>query len=148
MKVLFLDCDGVINTVSNYRECRVLYGDDIDRKLFCRLATVVKRADIKVVLSTSWRYSKELVADIVSAFSEFGLNDVVVGQTPMSREADVPRADEIKAWLSGNKVTKFAIIDDDIDASFGLEANFFRTDPLFGITPEIANAIIRHFEEA
>lgn len=53
------------------------------------------------------------------------------------------RGDEINAWLKDHpEVTKYAILDDDCD--FYDDQPLFQTTFQYGLTDEIAEAVIKH----
>jgi hypothetical protein len=138
VKVIFLDVDGVLNNhVLVYH-----YGSDyIDEGLVELLGTVVKSTGAELVLSSSWRLGERSMNVVKVAIGRFGME--LFGRTAMISGGR--RCDEIKAWLDENPgVGGYAILDDDCDASCGVEENFFMTDPDVGLTNEIANKVRKH----
>jgi hypothetical protein len=144
MKVIFLDVDGVLNSGFFLHNIREAYGDDIDRKLLQILADVVQTTDAKVVISSFWRYDDKLMAMLFCAFREFGIEDSIIGFTPLTIE-DPPRVEEIITWLEG--YDRYVIIDDDKSAGIGMGARFFLTDAKVGITEQIARRMIEYLQK-
>lgn len=66
----------------------------------------------------------------------------IIGITP---ELPEKRGKEIAAWLSKypNPVERYVIIDDDTDMLEDQMANFVKTDPMFGLTVDDCNKIIK-----
>jgi hypothetical protein len=143
MKVIFLDMDGVMNTLTT---SRIKWPDDIDGDLFDRLVKVINETDAFVVISSSWRYSPSCFLKILSRFDSEDLKARVIGITPKDM-GGCPRSDEIKMWLDNHgPVEKFAIIDDDDDAGIDMEDSFFLTNPATGLTEEIKSRILNHLK--
>lgn len=131
MKVIFLDIDGVFNTIREYR----LYGSTyIDKKRLKLFVDLVKDTDCKVVLSSSWRKEPESMSIICSMFKE---HDVKIHDCTPIFDYIVDRKVEIKHWLEKNKVDNFAIIDDDTRAN--IEGHYFKVDEDVGITKQICD---------
>ena len=61
VNLLFLDVDGVLNTTSDHRKMNNKYywvRDD----LVDYLASIIVKTDARVVISSTWRFSPEMVA--------------------------------------------------------------------------------------
>lgn len=137
MKVIFLDVDGVLN---NFTLIRQNGYDYIDPVMVSRVAKVVGQTGAKIVLSSTWRLMH----------SDKKLVDMALGVQGMFVHDSTPhlgslRSQEISDWLGKNlEVERYAILDDDDDAGFGLEDSFFQTDPEIGITDRIASMVLSH----
>lgn len=144
MRVLFLDIDGVLNSMLTNVERRLLTIEEhelvdetlpeIDRKLggwalktldpvlISRLCTLLEACDIQnVVISSNWKDSFPL-AFIDGALRLHGFDAKIIGKTPdrtdEQRLSDdvVSRGKLIKEWLKNNSdVTEMLIIDDRTD---------------------------------
>ena len=126
MKVLFLDIDGVLNS---QRSCVAFNGyphevtetlhqfDIVALNLIRRVCAVT---GCKVVLSSSWRYGKEL--------KDFeNLNLPMIDFTPRGTGYRI-RGGEIKEWLEDHpEVTHYAIVDDNSDMLEEQLPNFVKT---------------------
>ena len=114
MKVIFLDIDGVLNTT----RIMIAYGKGVtgsfeeqasrlDPIPILFLRRLVKYADVKIVLSSTWRLCKEW-----RELSE-------ITQLPISARTpflDDIRGRDIEKWMTDNPgVTQYVIIDDDSD---------------------------------
>ena len=119
MKVIFLDIDGVLNSVEYLDKVKNSDIQGIERDIDVGKVKLLKRAidetGARVVLSSSWRYTrnarylKELLANY----------EIRVDSTPYIQDI---RGLEIKKWLSENQgVEDFIILDDEIFDSFDEE---------------------------
>lgn len=136
MKVIFLDIDGVINSVRSATAFGN-YPHNVDKnniKLFDNIAIALIRkvcdtTNCKIVLSSTWRrfinykkFSKAFDLPIISI-------------TPPSKLTST-RGEEIAMWLRNNKVHKYAIIDDDSDMLKEQLKCFVKTDRFNGLSYE------------
>jgi len=137
VKVLFLDVDGVLNNFS------LLYQngfDYIDPHMVSLVRFVVRQTGCLIVLSSSWRLTQENKSLVSLALKQQGM--FMHDTTP---EIAGARSNEILRWLkSKGEVERYAVLDDDEDAGFGMNESFFQTDPEVGLTEEIAKRIIAH----
>jgi HAD domain in Swiss Army Knife RNA repair proteins len=173
MKILFLDCDGVLNSKQHFMMCEGLPpvpGADTlsDADLFHMKRNVNpnnmwalgyvlgKLPDLKVVVSSSWRnhYALESFRDL---FKIFGLDgERIIGKTPQKFSSE--RAHEIREWLSNNIAVTVAegglvrgewlAVDDHVIFDLGDQdkANELLTDGWVGFTMNDAFRAIRHFK--
>lgn len=133
MKIIFLDVDGVLNSVQDGYSIRLR--TDSHLKL---LQHIVKETGAKIVLSSSWRIgftpaSKNLLA----RFKEYGLE--LFDCTP--ELSGTCRGDEIRKWLSDTEydVERFAILDDEANMGEFTEMNLVQTDTNVGL--QITDAV-------
>lgn len=136
VKVLFLDVDGVLNSLSWFAAQPAMSPCQIDPKAVARIKRVLTVTGAVVVLSSSWRHHDELVARIEAA----GIP--VYDRTPEIRNQ--PRAAEIQEWLLTHeeRIRSFAIIDDDADAGENFKPQFVRTYPKHGMYGKHERALI------
>ena len=103
----------------------------ISRAMLLRLATLVRRHECRIVLSTSWRVEPGAVAALAASFAAVGLGEsVIIGSTPERRSR--PRATEIEQWLTAQAqpCERWIAIDDiDLakDAPSLMEGRFVHT---------------------
>lgn len=119
MKVIFLDIDGVLNSDEYVEKVKKSDIQGIERDIDIEKVKLLKRAidetGAKVVLSSSWRYTKN-ARYLKELLANYGIR---VDSTPYIQEK---RGLEIKKWLSENQeVEDFLIIDDEIFDSFDEE---------------------------
>lgn len=142
MNILFLDVDGVLNS-ADFIDRMVVYGqihgkswtDDggnhfIDPEAVKRVIHLCNNKDVKVVISSSWRYF-----DLPTTIESFkGYRDLVplipyiVGVTPRLKSGH--RGTEIAQWLSEHpEVERYVIVDDDTDMTEEqMNGHFVQTD--------------------
>ena len=119
MKVIFLDIDGVLNSDEYVDRVKKSDIQGIERDIDIEKVKLLKRAidetGAKVVLSSSWRYTKN-ARYLKELLANYGIG---VDSTPYIQDK---RGLEIKKWLSENQgVEDFLIIDDEIFDSFDEE---------------------------
>lgn len=125
MRVIFLDFDGVLNSIQSRHYHRHLSGPPttlLFRDIWCPIATsnlrliAEKLPDVHFIISSSWRHGRTLdkLRDILEPF---GVPRVRVdGTTPYSSPKGNERGHQIQEWLTSHpEVTEFVIIDDDSD---------------------------------
>jgi DNA-binding CsgD family transcriptional regulator len=141
MKVVFLDFDGVLNSVEFMQRDPGPF-DRLDPVAVARLDTLVRRSGARVVVSSTWRLQHS-VQDLHRRLAELGFTGEVAGVTPELRAAVVRNADpcevrcmEIQAWLaaSAEPVRRFVVLDDT--ALDDLAPYLVRTDFLTGLGDE------------
>ena len=143
MKVLFADCDGVLNSERWFKEDLRL-GDaslglrSIDPVAVDMLREVLRVTGAMPVLTSLWRLSDVCVQTLRDA----GLP--ITETTPLLR-GDANRGEEIAAWLEAHpEVTCFAIVDDDPAAGdCGLRSRLVLTRWETGLQPEHCRQLIR-----
>lgn len=119
MKVIFLDVDGVLNSDEYIDRAKKsdLQGieRDIDVEKIKLLKKAINETGAKVVLSSSWRYTKN-VKYLKELLARYG---IFVDSTPFIQNE---RGLEIRQWLSENRgVEDFIILDDEIFESYDEE---------------------------
>lgn len=132
-KYLFLDVDGVLNSVSWYREewnkNHVYPQGDFDPKCVELVNRIVEETGCKVVVSSSWRTESNLQ----SIFDKAGLEFKIHSITPFGSH----RGCEIQEWLdSQTEPYVYAILDDDRDMLSHQRKYFIKTNTVIGITDE------------
>ena len=133
MKVIFLDFDGVLNSLRSPAEGVNLVPEKL--KLLKRL---VDATGASIVLSTSWREHWGPDGDATGAvmdqmFHDHGLQiDDKTPTLPQGREA------EIKAWLDQHpQVNNFVVLDDRLLAAEYLQGHFVKVSSYFGGLAEV-----------
>lgn len=135
MKVIFLDIDGVLNTVLTPNSRKLPY--IVDKKLVRRFRQLVEKTHAKVILISTWRY------DPAGVFSAKYNQIPFMGCTPDLPHR--PRRDEILHWLKQRpRVTRFAVLDDDDDELDKLP--LFQPNPREGLTASLAHQIAAYLE--
>lgn len=119
MKVIFLDVDGVLNSDDYFDKIENLniegIENDIDVEKIKLLKEAVKQTGAKVVLSSSWRYTRK-AKELRELLLNYG---IYVDATPFLENK---RGIEIKEWIkSHNDIEDFIILDDEIFDSYDEE---------------------------
>lgn len=116
MKVIFLDVDGVLNSDEYFDKIRNLNIEGIECEIDIEKIRLLKKAidetGAKVVLSSSWRYTRnaQLLKELLWNYG------ICVDTTPFLQNE---RGLEIKQWLLDNEnVEDFVILDDEIFDSY------------------------------
>lgn len=159
MKVIFLDIDGVLNSMDWYkRRTRVksetwdqYHAQEFDPVALALIKRVISETGARVVLSSTWRLSEEGVTFIK------GLGIDILDCTPRlprpsgSSVEYCERGKEIQVWLDERMqqaeapcemIDRYVIIDDDTDMLPEQTEYCFHTDNKFGLTEPIAKEII------
>lgn len=121
MKVLFLDIDGVLNSIATFKSRSRNGRERIDPACVQLLDQVIDATDARIVVSSTWRFSG--LDYVRHVLVRFGLRnaDAIMDVTPrlpapVAADAALERGLEIGAWLRGRQdVEAFAIVDDDAD---------------------------------
>lgn len=161
-KYIFLDIDGVLNTVSSISsseniwlsspknpELDLVFGHmiyQIEEEKVDLLNQIVKETSAKIIISSTWRLLFKL-DDLISLLKFKGLIGEIVGVTPnglLNREwgKRILRSEEIYAYLLENNLqnNQFVIIDDDDDAGISFEDKFVKT--IDGLTLDNVDQVI------
>lgn len=157
-KYLFLDLDGVLNTgrFSNYLEANNLQQFDEDGAIFDpstvkNLQYIIDKTHAEIILTSTWRYDG--LDRMIQLWKNRNLPSVLAGITPdlFPRGKKRPiglRGLEIDNWLNYSRDTDYCfhytyvILDDEDDFLEHQLEHLVLTDPMKGITKEVANKVI------
>ena len=155
MKILFLDCDGVINHNAWYRSQAYYDNDfldpDIDPKVIERLNKLTNSKNVKIVISSSWK----IASGCIERLRRVGLDNVIditpdlIFSVPFE---DYCRGMEIGIWLESVKskclpeVEKYLIIDDMNDFFDEQQRYFLLIDYQVGFTDDDLEYCLKYFE--
>jgi Swiss Army Knife RNA repair-like protein len=160
VKVVFLDFDGVLNSV-RYHRARYESGSDmhegrgarpcLDREAVKVLNSITESTNAVVVVTSTWRTGTPRVK-LSEWLRDAGFEGIVLGAT--MRFPGQPRGAEIQDWLDQaaqhpshrlGPVTHFVILDDDTDM-LDLYPKLVHIDDEAGLTAEYLPAILKHLE--
>lgn len=129
MRVIFLDVDGVLNSIGNTirvvdklrrRKMPIrslsMYYVPFRRTCLKNLARIVRRTGAKVVITSTWKTGKESLAVLRARLAEYGVP--VYDCTKMIGD----RGAEIKEWLSEKRDVsgvRYVVLDDEINDIVG-----------------------------
>lgn len=166
MKIIFLDIDGVLNSVETYEKVKELHKKGLtlnygprgtiynlhDKKMVDHLNRIIKETGAYIVLSSCWRYGLNSQGEIKALLNKIlGIKGRILGKTTenpifKTREQEIQEwlDEKLSYWIYLLQVTgglKFIILDDDRE--FGhLQDHLIRTDKLKGLTAEDSNRAI------
>jgi hypothetical protein len=120
MKVVFLDFDGVLNSLTFLLAQPGGRHDLLDPAAVARLNTLVMRSSAKVVISSTWRLKMSL-DELRSRLTALGFCGEVIDRTPEAQalgglysDPTLARCQEIQAWIerSSEPIESFVVLDD------------------------------------
>lgn len=127
MKIIFLDIDGVVNslrTVMAYGGYPHNLGEDLelfDGVALQMIRNLCEEHDIKIVLSSTWRLHDDLYRDIAEK-----LKLPIIDRTPcFMYGGGTNRGHEVEAWLKTHPEVKNYVIVDDVDSFFPIQKKHF-----------------------
>ncbi len=152
IKIIFLDCDGVLNRVPcehpEYDDHIETDSGPVSKRCVNMLNKIVKETGAKIVVSSVWRYDGEKVFDALKAG---GVEAEFVGLTGRAGKWGL-RGNEIRGWIQENEeiigkkyydFREYVILDDDSDMLLWQKDNFINVDPYVGITESVAFRAIK-----
>ncbi len=116
MKVIFLDIDGVLNSVESKSSCGAYVG--IDDSKVKRLKRIVDATGAVIVLSSSWKHDWEPVdKDMQNLYGDYldrKLKRQRLVAIDKTHEANsLCRGEGILQWVGSHDVDTFIILDDE-----------------------------------
>ena len=136
-RIIFLDIDGVLNSVKYDRE-RTDKEGNIDETRMVLLKELVDSTNAEIVLSSSWRKHwsiddsecDNIGRELNSTFDKYGM--IISDKTPVLSALD--RSVEIQTWLEKHlcEIQSFVIIDDTFGGWGVLANNWVKTDSRIG----------------
>ena len=116
--IIFLDIDGVLRTFKSDLEWSrklnipVLKGTDrkFDRSAVATINEIISWTHAKIVITSSWRIGLSL-NDLKKIFRDNNIYADIVGKLDVIGS----RGEEIQYWLNDNDVSKYVVIDDNIN---------------------------------
>lgn len=168
MKLVFLDCDGVVNSMPFLMDrTRMREPMDwstsagkvagflqmVDPKNVAHLNDLLRRSGAFIVLSSSWRHALTL-EEFRNVAVRVGIEGEVLGfiptVLPMKLSRELPRGFGVDAWLADrlgppagpmSVVDSFVALDDDADLE-PYKDRLVRTNPHVGLTPADVEAAL------
>ena len=139
MKIVFLDFDGVLNSVIYDRERDMSTNTNIDESRVCLLKQIIDETNAKIVLSTSWRRHWDKNIEncdnigvwINTIFSKYGLQ--IYDKTPYL-SIGAGRKAEILSWIEffSEPIKSYVILDDYALGWEELSDRLVKTSPYIG----------------
>lgn len=140
-KIIFLDIDGVMNSVNTRPQDPRGLVDYLDPRNVSVLNAIVEATGAVVVVSSTWRLSTSF-AVLKASFAEAGCVAEIVGVTP-----DIDgrqRVLEVAAWLEQQATppARFVVLDDDF-AMPAFPDKFVRTSKQYGLCARDIPAVLK-----
>lgn len=148
MNIIFLDVDGVLNSINKLIEVynktnrpHSGYSYPFDEICLENLQILVRETNSKLVVTSTWRKDKEGRETLLNALKDYELDKEVIGYTPIL--LNEKRSVEIKKYLCTLKDRpNFIILDDDRNME-ELLPFLIKTDTRTGLTYENVQEAIK-----
>lgn len=143
-KVLFLDIDGVCNSLAFAAKNGMNLWNKVDPAACKLVQQIIAATGCKVVLSSTWRLYPDSLKVVRQEVCQ------IIDSTPNLQGAGqhygiTARGVEIKDWLDRHPdVERYAILDDNSDMLPGQP--LFKTTFAVGLTPEITAEVIKYLQ--
>lgn len=162
-KILFLDFDGVLNTL-RWREHEGRnaiidhFGYSFDPESVANLAKIVCHPDVGVVISSSWKClgleemrslwkERKMPGELIDITPSETRREVIRQATPNEIRWLTSKGHEINLWLSQHdNIFQYAIVDDEDCMLSEQQGHFVRISPIIGVTDEDVTRIKRIME--
>lgn len=116
--VIFLDCDGVLNSDEFAKYCLEEEGYDpfdwntLDPRAILNLKRIVDETSVNIIFSSSWRWDFIAFETAKHQLKTYGLE--IYDTTILDIKKNLSRTDEIKLYLDEHpSIMKYVILDDD-----------------------------------
>jgi hypothetical protein len=164
MKIIFLDIDGVLNSMDYMnllhmskhdakmdKETMDEYGQLFDPRCVQWLEYIIAKTGAKIVISSTWRMSglqimqelwkhRNLPGEVIDVTGRGGVDPEIIERF---YDPGADRGYEIQQWIEDHSdINSYVILDDDSDMCPG--QHFVKCDSKYGITREVANAAINY----
>jgi len=145
MKLVFLDIDGVLNTVMTPGSTK----NKIERRCVDALNRLSDTTGALFVVSSVWRKQGTL-SDLRILLKKIGVTGFILDKTPVHYNGR--RGPEIKAWLDKynecpsseyGAIEKFIILDDEVSDKYPVLKHVVHCDMFEGLTEERVDSAIR-----
>ncbi len=139
-KVIFLDIDGVMNSVNTRPQDPRGLIDFLDPRNVSVLNAIVEATGAVVVVSSTWRLSMPFAA-LKSTFASVGCVAEIIDVTPEINGRE--RVLEVVAWLErqAEPPTHFVVLDDDFDMP-AFPDKLVRTSKFYGLCARDLPAVL------
>ncbi len=115
-KVIFLDCDGVMNSIDHMIRCKGEFDNpknQMDPEAVVRLNQITDATGAVLVISSVWRLLSN-VDQLQRIMKAYKITGQVIDATPKDvASGEGSRELEILAWLAVNPTEQFIVIDDE-----------------------------------
>lgn len=151
MNAIFLDVDGVLNSINKLKEVYYKtkkahsgYNYPFDENALENLKEIVIKTNSKIIITSTWRKNRLGKMILLKKLKEYGIDDKVIGYTDVMNDN---REVEIKEYLRRNPNIKNFIIIDDSSKLVDLIDRLVKTDINVGLTKENKDEAIKKLEK-
>ena len=148
-KIIFLDVDGVLNSMTFARRMRdeegiSIFRDDIlDRHCISLLKDIVEKTGAKIVVSSAWRRIPTSYSHLKEWLAEYEMD--VHDRTPY---VGGERGNDISAWFNRHPGEyRYVILDDDSDMTVHMDRLVQTSFHDRGLTRKLADRCIEMLSE-
>lgn len=143
MKIIFLDFDGVLNSTTSlwwWQHKNATFNKSLagpNQYAVSILCQLVEDTDARIVISSSWRYGKNMI-DLMRILQYDFMTTSKTASALLDKigHMTTDKNEEILRWMkiSTFDIESFVILDDDMIDHPGLVDNFIRVDRESGLT--------------
>lgn len=132
MKVIFLDIDGVLNSMPYFQSKEYKKSHSVISAFHLGLLQQLHNTcNAKIVLCSTWReipHNHPMYQGLENQLARYGMK--IFSETPLLKDGSRPH--EIKTWLTNHfSINGFVILDDDFSLDeykkYGLDQNLVKT---------------------
>ena len=135
MNIIFLDIDGVLNSIDSMAAFHALGKHEqevtLDIVSIGLLKKLCETTGAQIVISSTWRIGR-IIPDFVAIFNHYGWVDAPVISFTGRGGTGTVRGDEIQDWIETNCVSNYVILDDDSDMLDSQLGNFVHVSGVNG----------------
>lgn len=150
MKYIFLDIDGVLNSITFFKKHMVANKKtlvEIDCETVKNLEEIVLKTNAEIVLSSTWRFFFRENKDGLIPLDKKAtlLNDILNQHNiKMVSKTDnlYSRSDEILKWLSDHEYDDYIVLDDELSHLEKIKDKVIHIDSRYGLTKKDAKSAI------
>lgn len=155
MNVVFLDIDGVLNSLDStlaFREAESFWPkrrESLDPVSVGLLQHLCEETDAKIVVSSTWR-KLFLEREFIDIFALYGWeNFPIIGATTSEQvvAGSWARGHEIQHWLNNNPWDNYLILDDDSDMLEEQSEHFIHVSNINGFRSQHYCKALRIFKQ-
>lgn len=162
MRVVFLDIDGVLNSVSwnEMHSIEISNGELIDEDKVVLLSKIIKETHAAVVLHSAWRFwfgenflpVRKEAEKLIKLFDKYGISiydktpDLSDDKIKKTKKFSLVKAKEIITWLGEHEEVEAFLVLDDLDLHNEEVSKYqIRTDSEVGLTEDDVELAIKFY---
>ena len=145
MNLIFLDIDGVLNSVEGSDE--ILFDMEVTKLKLLKQLTIDTNSQIVVI--SDWRYSSRQRKQLLEAFNKYQIPIHGMLRDPSVDDEEDNRGKQIQDYLESHRdiIDKIVILDDNDDGILELfHEDFIKTNKFYGLDESIVNKVKEVFK--